>query len=108
MNVFVLVTNMLAKDKAISDDWRKFSNSASSRHLANHLQGEVVANLVASGSSPTLGSRTATTGSRQDGLQEDKLDYSDVNAPLPFIPRRQFSWSEAREVDADDVWEFLS
>jgi oligoendopeptidase F len=98
MNVFVLVTNMLAKDKAISDDWRKFSDSASSRHLANHLQGEVVANLVAyvRESYPRLAHRYY--GLKAGWLHKDKLDYSDVNAPLPFIPRRQFSWSEAREV----------
>jgi oligoendopeptidase F len=31
-------------------------------------------------------------------LHKNKLDYWDINAPLPFTPRKQFSWPEAREI----------
>ncbi len=45
--VFTLVTNTLAKDKEISDRWRGFPDVASSRHLANRVEHEVVDALVA-------------------------------------------------------------
>ena len=44
--VFTLVTNTLAKDKEISDRWRGFPDVASSRHLANRVEPEVVDALV--------------------------------------------------------------
>ena len=45
--LFTLITNTLAKDKEISDRWRKFADSADSRHLANRVEREVVEALVA-------------------------------------------------------------
>ena len=39
---FTHVTNVLAKDKSISDKWRGFDDVAASRHLANRVEPEVV------------------------------------------------------------------
>src|SRR4029077_12714861 len=47
LRVFTLITNTLAKDKEISDRWRGFPDVASSRHLANRVEPEVVDALVA-------------------------------------------------------------
>src|SRR5271157_4463663 len=46
LRVFSLIINTLAKDKEISDRWRKFANVADSRHLANRVEREVVEALV--------------------------------------------------------------
>ncbi len=46
LRVFTLITNTLAKDKEISDRWRGFADVASSRHLANRVEPEVVEALV--------------------------------------------------------------
>ncbi|MBA4334528.1 MAG: oligoendopeptidase F, partial [Methylobacterium sp.] len=46
LRVFALITNTLAKDKEISDRWRKFQDVADSRHLANRVEREVVDALV--------------------------------------------------------------
>jgi oligoendopeptidase F len=44
--VFALISNTLAKDKEISDRWRKFADIADSRHLANRVEREVVEAMV--------------------------------------------------------------
>jgi len=48
LRVFTLITNTLAKDKEISDRWRKFEDIADSRHLSNSVEREVVDALVSS------------------------------------------------------------
>ena len=42
-----LITNTLAKDKEISDRWRRFKDIADARHLSNRVEREVVEALVA-------------------------------------------------------------
>ena len=40
--LFTHITNVLAKDKEISDRWRGYKDIADSRHLANSVEREVV------------------------------------------------------------------
>lgn len=40
--LFTHITNVLAKDKEISDRWRGYEDIAESRHLANSVEREVV------------------------------------------------------------------
>ena len=47
LRIFGLISNVLAKDKAISDQWRGFSDVAQSRHLSNRVEPEVVEAMVA-------------------------------------------------------------
>ena len=47
LRVFALITNILAKDKEISDRWRGFADVADARHLSNRVEREVVEALVA-------------------------------------------------------------
>jgi len=44
-NLFATITNTLAKDKSINDDWRKLPNPVSSRNLSNSVEDEVVESL---------------------------------------------------------------
>ncbi|MFO1136764.1 MAG: M3 family oligoendopeptidase [Rhodoblastus sp.] len=97
LRIFSLVTNTLAKDKEISDRWRKFSDVADSRHLANRVEREVVDALVAAvrAAYPRLSHRYYKLKAKWFG--KDALNHWDRNAPLPQVPQRIYTWSDARE-----------
>ena len=97
LRTFALVTNTLAKDKEISDRWRKFSDVADSRHLANRVEREVVDALVAAvrAAYPRLSHRYYRLKAKWFG--KDALNHWDRNAPLPQVPQRIYSWTDARE-----------
>lgn len=97
LRTFSLITNTLAKDKEISDRWRKFGDVADSRHLANRVEREVVDALVAAvrDAYPRLSHRYYKLKARWFG--REALDYWDRNAPLPKVEQRTIPWSEARD-----------
>ncbi|MEH0075470.1 M3 family oligoendopeptidase [Pannonibacter sp. Pt2] len=97
LRVFTLITNTLAKDKEISDRWRKFEDIADSRHLANRVEREVVDAMVAAvrDAYPRLSHRYYALKARWLGM--DKLNHWDRNAPLPKADNRVIPWSEARD-----------
>ena len=106
LRTFTLIVNTLAKDKEISDRWRKFQDIADARHLANRVEREVVDALVtAVGQAyPRLSHRYYALKARCFG--KDKLEHWDRNAPLPNAPARVFSWSEARDTVLEAYWGF--
>ncbi|HMB47017.1 MAG TPA: M3 family metallopeptidase, partial [Afifellaceae bacterium] len=97
IRLFTLITNTLAKDKAISDGWRGFEDVAASRHLANRVEPEVVDALVSTvrEAYPRLSHRYYAM--KASWLGKDKLNYWDRNAPLPENLNRIVPWNEARE-----------
>lgn len=97
LRTFALITNTLAKDKEISDRWRKFEDVADSRHLANRVEREVVDALVAAvrEAYPRLSHRYYRLKAKWFG--RDALDFWDRNAPLPQIEQRTIPWNEARD-----------
>jgi oligoendopeptidase F len=97
LRIFGLVTNVLAKDKEISDRWRGFVDVADSRHLANRVEREVVDALVSTvqAAYPRLSHRYYRLKAKWFG--KDVLDYWDRNAPLPDVETRTFPWAEARD-----------
>jgi oligoendopeptidase F len=97
VRVFTLITNTLAKDKEISDRWRKFQDIADSRHLANRVEREVVDALVAAVTDayPRLSHRYYALKARWFG--KEQLSHWDRNAPLPDMPAREFTWAQARD-----------
>jgi oligoendopeptidase F len=97
LRTFGLITNTLAKDKEISDRWRKFADVADSRHLANRVEREVVDALVAAvrEAYPRLSHRYYKLKARWFG--QEVLDYWDRNAPLPKVEQRTIPWTEARD-----------
>ena len=92
LRLFALITNTLAKDKEISDRWRKFKDVADSRHLANRVEREVVDALVAAVTDayPRLSHRYYALKARWFG--KEQLDHWDRNAPLPDAPQRDYPW----------------
>jgi oligoendopeptidase F len=101
LRTFTLITNVLAKDKEISDRWRGFADVADSRHLANRVEGEVVDALVASvrASFPKLSHRYYALKAKWMG--QEALDYWDRNAPLPNADRNLIGWDEAKGIVLD-------
>src|SRR5277367_1352902 len=101
LRVFTLVTNTLAKDKEISDRWRKFEDIADSRHLANRVEREVVDALVTAVTEayPRLSHRYYALKARWFG--KDQLESWDRNAPLPNAVTRTFTWQEASNMVLD-------
>jgi len=98
LRTFALIANTLAKDKEISDRWRKFDDIADSRHLANLVEREVVDAMVAAvtASYPRLSHRYYKLKARWFGREQ--LNHWDRNAPLPNAAERIFTWDNARDV----------
>ncbi len=101
LRTFALITNTLAKDKEISDRWRKFEDVADSRHLANRVEREVVDALVSAvrEAYPRLSHRYYRLKAKWFGREQ--LDFWDRNAPLPQVEQRTIPWAEARDTVLD-------
>jgi oligoendopeptidase F len=97
IRLFALITNTLAKDKAIIDAWRHYPRPGSYRNRANMVEDEVVDALVTAVSADyhRLSHRYYLMKAKWLGL--DKLQYWDRNAPLPGDDDRDVSWPEAKK-----------
>ncbi len=97
VQLFTHVTNVLAKDKSISDEWRGFKDVAAARHLSNRVEPEVVDALVAAvrDAYPRISHRYYALKARW--LGKDRLEFWDRNAPLPDSSDQRIAWEEARK-----------
>jgi oligoendopeptidase F len=96
VKLFALITNTLAKDKAILDDWRHYPRPTSARNRANMVEDEVVDALVSAvrDAYPRLSHRYYAMKAKWLGLP--KLQHWDRNAPLPEDDDRKIPWEEAK------------
>ena len=97
VRLFARVHNTLAKDKEISDRWRKMPTPQTGRHLSNHVEPEVVEALrnAVVAAYPKLSHRYYRLKAKWMGL--DKLQVWDRNAPLPIEVPRTVDWAEATQ-----------
>ncbi len=95
VRLFSLITNTLAKDKEIIDNWRRYPRPGSSRNRANMVEDEVVDALVTAvrDSFPRLSHRYYAMKAKWLGLP--KLQHWDRNAPLPEEQDRSIPWPDA-------------
>ncbi|MCP8884645.1 M3 family oligoendopeptidase [Devosia sp. XJ19-1] len=93
--LFTHITNVLAKDKEISDRWRGYQDIADSRHMANAVEREVVDALQSAvqAAYPRLSHRYYKMKAKWFG--KDKLNAWDRNAPLPTSDERIWDWDSA-------------
>lgn len=93
--LFTHITNVLAKDKEISDRWRGYEDIADSRHMANSVEREVVDALQAAveAAYPRLSHRYYKMKAKWFG--KEKLNAWDRNAPLPTSDERIWDWDTA-------------
>jgi oligoendopeptidase F len=98
---FARIHNTLAKEKEIEDRWRGLPSPQTSRHLANHVEPEVVEALrdAVVAAYPRLSHRYYRLKARWLGL--DRLQVWDRNAPLPTRDDRLVRWDEATRTVAD-------
>ena len=101
VGLFARIHNTLAKEKAIEDKWRKMPSPQYGRHLANHVEPEVVEALrdAVTKAYPRLSHRYYALKAKWLGL--DKLQVWDRNAPLPTETPRSIDWPEARATVLD-------
>ena len=98
IRVLSLITNTLAKDKEIEDQWRRYPHPASYRNLSNQVEDEFVDALIGAvkDSYPRLSHRYYRLKAKWFGVR--KLNTWDRNAPLPEDSNRHYSWGEARQI----------
>ncbi len=101
LRTFTRVHNTLAKEKEIEDRWRKMPSPQAGRHLANHVEPEVVQALrdAVVAAYPKLSHRYYELKRKWLGL--DALEIWDRNAPLPMESTRVIDWDEARKTVMD-------
>ncbi|MDP1731980.1 MAG: M3 family oligoendopeptidase [Devosia sp.] len=94
--LFTHITNVLAKDKEISDRWHGFQDIADSRHLDNSVEREVVDALqtAVQQAYPRLSHRYYAMKAKWFGKAQ--LNAWDRNAPLPASDERIFDWETAK------------
>ncbi|WP_420724833.1 M3 family oligoendopeptidase [Hwanghaeella sp. LZ110] len=98
ISTFSLITNTLAKDKAVEDKWRGFDRPISSRNLSNHVEDTVVDALIQAVREkyPDLSHRYYRLKAKW--LGQETLDYWDRMAPPPADDDRTFSWEDAKHI----------
>ncbi|MBE0412643.1 M3 family oligoendopeptidase [Yoonia sp.] len=97
IKLFARVHNTLAKEKEIEDRWRNMPTPQTGRHLANHVEPEVVAALrdAVVAAYPRLSHRYYALKAKWLGL--DRMQVWDRNAPLPMEITRTVGWDEAQD-----------
>ncbi|MHA1128360.1 MAG: M3 family oligoendopeptidase, partial [Alphaproteobacteria bacterium] len=96
--LFARITNTLAKEKAIEDQWRNLPTPQTSRHLSNDVEPEVVQALrdAVVAAYPKLSHRYYALKAKWMGL--GKMEIWDRNAPLPDEDDLLIPWDQAREM----------
>ncbi|WP_424991400.1 M3 family oligoendopeptidase [Fluviibacterium sp. S390] len=96
VKIFARVHNTLAKEKEIEDRWRKMPTPQTGRHLANHVEPEVVEALrnAVVAAYPKLSHRYYELKRKWLGL--DMLEVWDRNAPLPMEDTTLVDWDTAK------------
>lgn len=96
ISLFARITNTLAKEKEVEDRWRGLPTPQAGRHLANHVEPEVVEALrdAVVAAYPKLSHRYYALKAKWMGLET--LEMWDRNAPLPDEDSAAISWDDAR------------
>ncbi len=106
VKLFARVHNTLAKDKEIEDRWRNMPSPQASRHLANHVEPEVVEALrnAVVAAYPKLSHRYYALKAKWLGL--DTMQVWDRNAPLPMEDPTLVPWADAQKTVLEAYGDF--
>tara|TARA_B100000700_G_C15025760_1_gene848039 strand:+ start:457 stop:2277 length:1821 start_codon:yes stop_codon:yes gene_type:complete len=106
IRIFSRAHNTLAKEKEISDRWRKMPSPQAGRHLSNDVEPEVVEALrnAVVKAYPKLSHRYYEL--KRKWLGVEKLEIWDRNAPLPMESERIVDWQEAQDIVTTAYSEF--
>ncbi|MDI2089989.1 M3 family oligoendopeptidase [Commensalibacter oyaizuii] len=106
LRLFSLITNTLAKDKQITDQWRQFPRVDSERNCDNMIEDQVVDALVnaVTNDYQRLSHRYYLLKAKWLGLK--KLQHWDRNAPLPDDSDQNIPWEQAKDIVYSAYQEF--
>jgi len=104
--LFAFITNILAKDKAIDDSWRGFTQPISSRNLSNFVEDEVVDVLVKKVKANYAKISHRYYNVKAKILGKKSLNYWDRNAPLSKEENKVIPWESAKELVLSAYEEF--
>ncbi len=96
--LFVRITNILAKDKAINDEWRGFSHAVQSRNLSNQVEDNVVDNLVASIQRNYTQSSHVYYQMKAEAMGYQKLPFWERLAPPAQADVQLIDFSQAKTI----------
>ena len=106
VKIFTTITNTLAKDKSINDDWRKLPNPVSARNLSNVVEDEVVEALAISVKSSYKKISHRYYKLKAKWFGKKLIKYWDRNAPLPFQSKKTYNWNYAKEIVTNAYFDF--
>lgn len=106
IKILAFITNILAKDKGIDDDYRGFTSPIQSRNISNYVSDEIVEIL-----SETVQQNYVKISHRYYKIKakilgKKHLNFYDRNAPLKSNLETKYSWLEAKKIVLDSYEEF--
>jgi len=104
--LFAFITNILAKDKAIDDEWRGFTNPMQSRNLSNFVEDEVVEILIKKVRENYAQISHRYYKIKAKILGKKSLNYWDRNAPLTIDENKSIEWQDGQNLVLDAYKEF--
>lgn len=103
---FAYITNILAKDKSTSDQWRGFEKPISSRNLDNCVEDEVVEMLVKKVKENYKDISHKYYKKKAKMLGQKQLNHYDRNAPLSTAKEDLIPFAAAKNLVLDAYEEF--
>ncbi len=104
--LFAFITNILAKDKAVEDEWRGFKNPMSSRNLNNFVEDEVVDILIKKVKENYKNISHRYYKIKAKILGKKSLNYWDRNAPLSQKKEKLIPFKAAQDLVLQAYEEF--
>jgi oligoendopeptidase F len=104
--LFAFITNILAKDKAVDDEWRGFASPIAARNLSNFVEDEVVEVLVEKVKKNYVQISHRYYKIKAKMLGKKVLNYWDRNAPLSEFENKKISWENAKNLVLEAYEEF--
>lgn len=106
IKIFAYITNILAKDKAIEDNYRGFKTPISSRNLNNFVEDEIVEIMIENVKANYQAISHRYYKIKAKILNKDYLNFYDRNAPLNTSQDTKISWIEAKNMVLEAYQEF--
>ena len=103
---FAFITNILAKDKAVEDEWRGFAKPISARNLSNFVEDEVVDLLVNQVKKNYVNISHRYYKIKAKMLGKKVMNYWDRNAPLSKAENKIIPWESAKNLVLEAYEEF--
>jgi len=106
IKIFAFITNILAKDKAIDDQYRNFKSPISSRNLSNFVEDEIVEILVKKVQENYSQISHRYYKIKAKILGKKTLNFYDRNAPLNSSENKKIPWQTAKNLVLESYEEF--